>query len=228
MILEYELTELIPDKKNVLLEMGIRDQDKIPDDVQYLCDQANKIYKELAAPKGIISKIDKADFIAIMQGEGMNEYRIPLEQIIEEADHLALYAFTMGSVLSDKIHQLIHDKDYPLGYVLDIIASQSTEKATEVEEERISDTYREKISKVKSLLYSPGYCGWHITAQHKLFKYLEPQKIGISLNESSLMTPIKSVTGVMVSGLRKTHYFKNNFYFCKSCQNFACRERIKR
>ena len=79
-----------------------------------------------------------------------------------------------------------------------------------------------------ALSYSPGYCGWNIDAQKKLFSFLKPQQIGISLNESCLMTPLKSVTGVLVYGNKSIHQFDNSFSFCFNCKVQSCIERIER
>ncbi|MFQ5822943.1 MAG: vitamin B12 dependent-methionine synthase activation domain-containing protein [bacterium] len=78
------------------------------------------------------------------------------------------------------------------------------------------------------LSYSPGYCGWHISGQKKLFQYLHPERIGISLNDSFLMSPLKSVTGVLVSGKKDIHFFESNYSFCRFCKTKSCRARMKR
>ena len=46
-----------------------------------------------------------------------------------------------------------------------------------------------------SLPYSPGYCGWDIREQQKLFSLFPPQPCGITLSDSFLMSPVKSVSG---------------------------------
>ena len=50
--------------------------------------------------------------------------------------------------------------------------------------------------------YSPGYCGWHVTQQKFFFSLLPEQPCGVRLSESSLMSPIKSVSGVIAVGER--------------------------
>ena len=57
--------------------------------------------------------------------------------------------------------------------------------------------------------FSPGYCGWHVSEQQKLFPlFPTPHPCGISLTDSSLMLPIKSVSGVIGLGenVRKLEY----------------------
>ncbi len=225
-IQSYTLDELIPDRNEVLTSMGIEKGIAIPDDVQFLCKEAMKLFKELSRPKGMIKFIKEKDFLEILEGEGYNEPGFPLQVIVKKANRMALFAFTLGEPLSQKIQKLIREKDYPLGYMLDIIASRSVEQATIIQEKRFIENIGLAANQ-KALLYSPGYCGWHITAQKKIFRFLEPEKISISLNESSLMIPIKSVSGVLISGMSEIHNFKNNFDFCRDCTTFTCRERIR-
>jgi hypothetical protein len=78
----------------------------------------------------------------------------------------------------------------------------------------------------RALAYSPGYCGWHVTGQRKLFKYLRPEEIGITLNASCLMQPLKSVSGVLVVGPGHVHKFQPTYSFCETCREKQCRERI--
>lgn len=44
--------------------------------------------------------------------------------------------------------------------------------------------------------FSPGYGDFSLEAQRELFQILHPEKIGISLTESLMMTPSKSVTAL--------------------------------
>ncbi|MCP4146820.1 MAG: hypothetical protein GY757_03625, partial [bacterium] len=80
---------------------------------------------------------------------------------------------------------------------------------------------------LRVLNYSPGYCGWHISGQRKLFDWLNPEAIGIRLNESYLMSPLKSISGVLTAGEASIHRFDNTFPFCAQCRTFSCRERMK-
>ena len=43
---------------------------------------------------------------------------------------------------------------------------------------------------------------------------------------AALMSPIKSVSGVIVAGRPDIHGFDNNFDFCRECVTKECRVRI--
>jgi hypothetical protein len=75
------------------------------------------------------------------------------------------------------------------------------------------------------LRYSPGYCGWDITGQRQLFQALRPEEIGITLRESCLMEPLKSISGVLVAARPEDHRFDNTYPFCSACTTKTCRSR---
>ena len=56
--------------------------------------------------------------------------------------------------------------------------------------------------------FSPGYCGWHVSQQQLLFPLFGGNTCGVCLTESSLMVPIKSVSGIIGLGekVRKLNY----------------------
>jgi len=74
--------------------------------------------------------------------------------------------------------------------------------------------------------FSPGYCGWNVKGQKQLFEYLHPEEVGITLGESFLMTPLKSISGVLVAGQPDIFEFEDSYPFCKNCSSRTCRERI--
>jgi hypothetical protein len=41
------------------------------------------------------------------------------------------------------------------------------------------------------------------------------------------MTPLKSVSGVLVAGDKEIHRFKPKYPFCKVCQTHSCLQRMK-
>jgi cobalamin-dependent methionine synthase I len=66
--------------------------------------------------------------------------------------------------------------------------------------------------------YSPGYCGWQVVEQHKLFQLIPDNFCGIRLTESALMDPVKSVSGIIGIGEK----VKINPYTCRMCDMPDC------
>ncbi len=66
--------------------------------------------------------------------------------------------------------------------------------------------------------FSPGYCGWDVAEQHKLFTFFRDNFCGITLTESALMNPVKSVSGLIGIG-RDVKYAA---YQCHVCNDKNC------
>jgi hypothetical protein len=228
---KLRIEEIIPSVEDILRGQGIPKEIVIKDNIKNLIEKSFSLFYAEATPSCIIQEISKDDFHKIFIGEGNNEEGAPLEKIYPIADHLTLFAISMGGPISHRITELFGNNDYALSSMLDTVASCSTDKAVEfLETQTTKELIENKLTTKNSMVlsYSPGFCGWHISAQKKLFLYLHPEQIGISLNESFLMTPLKSVTGVLVSGNKNIHYFGNSFSFCYNCKAQSCLERQKR
>lgn len=48
--------------------------------------------------------------------------------------------------------------------------------------------------------FSPGYCDWEVSpGQKELFAFLNPSSIGVNILESFMMSPLKSITGIIIA-----------------------------
>lgn len=222
---KFDLSEIMPNFRDVLKSQGSPNGKEVPEKVHQLFIQALELINSIPTPRGMFKPIPIDEFERVFKGEGENEQDTPLEHIYPCADYLALFAMTLGREISSQIETLFSSNDFALAYMLDCVASQTAEKAVKVVESEFHRFIDEQGAHV--LAYSPGYCGWHVSGQRKLFKYLEPGKIDILLNESCLMVPLKSVTGVLVAGEKKIHQFKPNYSFCRDCKDRTCNERMK-
>jgi hypothetical protein len=228
-VFDFSLEAIKPDRQEVLRLQGIAPHIKPSKRIIALLDEAMEIFMNAANPVGIFSEVTVSKFWDIYKGQGKNEADTPLEHIFPRAEYLALFAFSLGIKISKKIEDLFQKKEFPLGAMLDALASSSAERAVHIAERKYFDFVSAKTNNSKSkvaLLYSPGYCGWHISAQKKLFEYLCPEEVGISLNSSFLMIPLKSVSGVLIFGNKEIHVFTNNYLFCSHCQDKSCKQRI--
>jgi hypothetical protein len=186
--------------------------------------EALALFLELAAPVDILSDIPTAEFAAVYRGEGRNAAENPLASIFPKAEQLALFAVTIGERVGDEISRLFAAGRFDLGYLLDAVASSGTDQLAQKMQERCAG--RAPAGTV-FLRYSPGYCGWDITGQRQLFQTLRPEEIGITLRESCLMEPLKSISGVLVAARPEHHRFDNTYPFCGACTTQTCRSRIE-
>lgn len=228
-ILSLESIRHAPPVGVVLARQGVPQGHPISQRVQSLAQASRALYESLAEPRGVISEVSLEEFQRIYRGEGKNQIPAPLPEIVKEADGLALFAATVGGAVTSRIEKLFRENDPATACMLDGIASDRAEAATVLLAEVFLATLlqRKKVNgEARALSYSPGYCGWHITGQRALFTRLKPERIGITLGKSCLMSPIKSVSGVVVVGPPEIHEFENAFEFCLDCATWECRSRI--
>jgi hypothetical protein len=220
---------VMPSLAAVLQSQGIPDRSLASERVAQLAEMALIIFRELAAPAGTMMDIDREAFRTVYHGLGLNEEVTPLDLVSPAAEQFALFAVTLGSAVSNRISLLFDEQEFALGALLDGAASESAEIACDI----LRAEYRNHLNQEKRLHsdlgmlpFSPGYCGWHISAQQELFNSLKPGAIGLSLSETFLMEPLKSVSGVFVVAPKKAFDFEDDFPFCATCRTRTCRDRI--
>ena len=193
-----------------------------------LLDDAVDLFGQLAQPRGLFEPVTREELDAVYPGEGRNAPASPLPEIYPHATGLALFAATLGNHVSDGIDGLFRKNDLALAYVLDAVASDAADTLAVVLGERFAATIEgpAEVGDTKVLAYSPGYCGWDVSGQGRLFGRLAPAEIGISLNGSYLMEPLKSVSGVLVAGPGRIHKFRPAYPFCEACRTHPCRARM--
>ncbi|UCH11281.1 MAG: hypothetical protein JSU61_05170 [Fidelibacterota bacterium] len=221
--------DIIPTEADVLHHQGIPIGVDASHTIQDLLTQAMEQFKSSAKPEGMMAEIQQAEFTDIYIGEGQNAEDAILAQIFPRADHLALFALTMGAGISAKIESLFASNSFALGSMLDAVTSLAADQAAEMCEGMFEETLSSRgqtNTETRVLGYSPGYCGWDISGQKRLFQTLKPERIGITLNDSYLMTPLKSVTGLLVSATREVHIFEPGFSYCTTCKTISCRQRL--
>jgi hypothetical protein len=229
-IFELSATDIAPDRDPVLVSLGIPPERAVPPHIDALYTAATNRLAETVAPIGIVSSITTAEFEAVYDGEGHNEPDSVVADVYPRAPHLALFAVTLGADTSRAIAIGFESHDFALASMLDAVASEAADQVADIVERRFEAALREDgrlADDGAALRYSPGYCGWHVSGQKRLFRSLEPERIGITLTDSCLMQPLKSVSGVIVAGPKEVHRFSPNYSFCRHCETHSCRERLR-
>jgi hypothetical protein len=135
---------------------------------------------------------------------------------LRRSESAAIFLCTAGQV-GERAKILIHEKDFLKGYIFDIAGSEIVEAATDLMQEHLRNKMAASGMAITNR-FSPGYCGWHVSEQHKLFSLIPDNYCGIKLNDSALMEPVKSVSGVI--GIGAGVKFKP--YTCNFCDMKDC------
>ena len=191
--------------------------------VAALLDAALAEYVRTAEPRAVVEEIGGEEFAAVYAGEGRNAPATPLELVWPRAERLALFVATVGEPVAVRIRERFAERHPAAAAMLDAVASAAADGLAERLAERFAGAAG---ADGRALAYSPGYCGWHVSGQGRLFARLRPEEIGVTLNASFLMQPLKSVSGVLVRGPGHIHRFAPDYPFCADCAGRPCRARI--
>ncbi len=194
-----------------------------------LAAQAVEEFCRLAHPEATTCEITRSNFQSVYEGEGHNAVPGVIDQILPEAEHLTLFACTLGQLISDEIADRFERNDFAAATMLDAAASAGADQVADLVERFWAEQLKATghLDGDKDILrFSPGYCGWHISGQKKLFDFLQPERIGIRLNESYLMHPLKSISGVLIVAPWQAFDIDDTFPFCADCKTRSCRDRF--
>jgi hypothetical protein len=135
---------------------------------------------------------------------------------LKPSDKIIVFTCTAGKPLCDYAKEE-YKTDVLKGFLIESLANVVVETAMDKIQDKMRGEYRSQNLLVSNR-YSPGYCNWNVSEQHKLFKLLPKDFCGVSLTESVLMQPIKSISGFIGVGEKiKYHHYK-----CKFCTQKQC------
>ena len=223
-IFDIAPTDLLTGVARSMRDLETSDGSPMADRVRGLIEGAGRIFSESARPGGVWQTISPTAFERVYSGEGGNDADTPLEHVLEDVVALALFAVTVGEEVSDRISHFFDAGDLAEGYILDQVASFAADELAQIATRRFARSQQHRPGHA-ALAYSPGYCGWNVSGQRALFAELEPEEIGITINDSCLMSPIKSVSGVLVLAPIAAHAFSPAFACCATCTTLDCQER---
>jgi len=195
-------------------------ENDLPDDV---LDMVEEVFSETAGCFDIYGGyqiFDRIEFIKDGRQLRIADVEFAPHKIVfhqlKHSEQLAVFVCTAGESISQWSKQTM-ENDPLKGFIADILGSVVVEAAIEAIQKRLSDEMAQAGLKITNR-YSPGYCGWPTVEQHKLFSLLPEGNCGVSLTESALMLPIKSVSGVIGIGANVSFHP----YTCQLCDAMFC------
>jgi hypothetical protein len=218
----FDKNEISVTKKSLSLFMGYTDE--IPKPLDDALDVLFKKLHEKYIPSGgvgIFSDIKVEDNGFYCNGVFFHTGRI-IAKNLKDAEFLAFFIVTAGIEFDLWSDASFKDDNMLLGYVIDCAGSELAEELAGKVEKKLIRLSNENLPDGGSFFisnrYSPGYCGWDVIEQKKLFSFFPENFCGIKLTDSALMIPVKSVSGVI--GLGKK--INKAEYQCSICDKEDC------
>lgn len=136
---------------------------------------------------------------------------------LKQSTSIAVFLSSIGPSMERWSSQLMSEGDMMKGYIIDAIASDVVGRASEWLERQIASHVKPRGWRVTNA-YSPGYCDWSVSDQHALFSLFPEKFCNVTLTPSSLMVPIKSLSGIMGLG----PVVKRGAFQCSICDLKDC------
>ncbi len=146
-----------------------------------------------------------------------------IERQLKGAEAYAFFICTAGVEYEAFQERLKKEGDMVRVFIADALGSVIAEKAADQMELSLQENI-DKLGWHHTNRFSPGYCGWHVSQQQLLFPLFKGETCGVKLTESSLMLPIKSVSGIIGLGPNVRHLD----YTCGLCDFKQCYKRKKK
>ena len=122
-----------------------------------------------------------------------------IAEAMGEASSIAIFTVTLGAGYDKWMQEIKQEDNIMHEFVANSMATVVAESITEELIAVLRKNVQEQGLKATNN-YSPGYCGWPLMEQQLLFSFLPNGISGITLTESCLMLPIKSVSGIIGVG----------------------------
>lgn len=216
----FSFAEVCPDDKVLAAALQITDDKAYRD----LLPVINGVLERLADNPGIVGGysirrcegVDVKDGLIRCEGKTLEAGK-RIASYMKDASRLAVFVCTAGPLFTELINEYFERGDLPEAFIADAIGSVTVENAMDrVQRELEEDMLLQGCT--ISNRYSPGYCEWHVRGQQALFSLMDGNHTGVTLTDSSLMQPIKSVSGII--GIGK--HIQKRPYGCSICHSPSC------
>ncbi|MBN2636586.1 MAG: hypothetical protein JXR61_09975 [Prolixibacteraceae bacterium] len=216
----YNFYELEISLIDIAEQMGFSENpipDPFPDLITKVLNSNSSIFQARAGFKYFDQiNVDSKNFTLTIGNQTFSPGKIITTQL-KGANSCAIFVCTAGYEIERKSKKFAENGDQIQSYIYDVLGSIVAEKTRIKIEHELKNEMEFKGLRISNS-FSPGYCDWNISEQKKLFSLLPKNFCGITLSNSLLMTPVKSVSGII--GVGKS--LIQNGYQCKWCSNTNC------
>ena len=143
--------------------------------------------------------------------------------VFEGLERVAYCVCTIGSALEEEATRLSDEGELLQAVLLDAAGSVAAEAVAEY----MDGCIREEAAAMglkTSCRASPGYGDWDVREQAKIFRIVPAERIGVTLSESSMMIPRKSVSFAIHIDERPKRLRSENS--CRNCDQADCPYRL--
>lgn len=135
--------------------------------------------------------------------------------IMKNANYHVLFLSTAGSEIVKRNKKLSKKSMILESYINDVLGNTIVESGSDVLLKKIKKAYYPLKTTNR---YSPGNCGWEDMNQKSFFSLFPDNFLGVSLTDSQMMVPVKTINGMIGIGF-DIEYRSSN---CSNCNSQNC------
>lgn len=170
----------------------------IPKQIARMIDEEVALAADLITPKATYYTMDydKNNNVVYNKEDNLNLCGASINNHLVNCTQATLFTCTIGPNLDTLIDTCFKTGEFTKALVLDAIGSAAVEYVADTLNQYLSTAaYRQRYSLVSR--FSPGYGGWDLAIQKDLVALAGGSAIGITVTDTSLLIPRKSVSGVI-------------------------------
>lgn len=135
------------------------------------------------------------------QSNKINEFVVgAIDSLLAEAKFILVSISTIVSKLDESILALNQSGNYLMAYLLDHIGVIALEQINTVVCSLAEKKAQNRGWGVSPFISPGAFEGWELEGQKTLFELVPFDKIGVHLNPAGMMSPLKSVSGIIAIG----------------------------
>lgn len=139
--------------------------------------------------------------------------------LLMPAKEIAAVLCTAGGKVADKIHQYGAEGENILMYYLDIFAVKALADLVAKVSAHVEEGAKERGWGVAPLMQPGSVEGWAVTGQKTLFALCQGERLGLSINESSMLVP--HISDSLIIGEGPDYANKRVGSLCPECPRYA-------
>ena len=214
------------DRDEVLRYLGYP-QDVTPDgSIMRMLDRWVREAMDLARPRAVYTVLPVVEMdkrrLRLRSTPKETEFRGAIGEFLGGSRQIAAFIATAGSGVETLASQLLREGEDLPAVIVNAVGAERAEAAKAVVIERLREEGAAH-DLAPTLCYSPGYCGMALSEQSKLFSLFGDETAGVTLTESQLMCPLKSVSGLI--GLMQRERLQQHRSPCDRCEMADCNMR---
>lgn len=211
--------------RDVYRLLGYRSKNRPPKRVRHCVNAIVEKSLSFIKPKILLTgkNIIKVEDSMLLLSDNITFKSTKLAHVLSRCGKVVLFLCTIGKGFDAEMKRLMRQNRLKEAYILDAVGSVAVEKSVNIMQGRM-DRGLLRFNRRTTMRFSPGYCDWRLEEQRVLFSLLDNNMIDVELTSGCLMSPRKSVSGVMgVGEIGEISNKKMNP--CESCCKLKCKVR---